>query len=350
MSSLVPHRRFLAAAIRLGMRHSGQTWPNPAVGCLIVKDGIVVGAGATGQGGRPHGETVALKAAGAQARGATAYVSLEPCNHVGRTGPCTHALEKAGIAQVVIALGDPDTRVSGSGVAYLRDAGIDVVFEPFADLRLAAQKAHRGHIMRMAEGRPFVTLKLALSRDGGIGISGKGQTAITSRQTNRRMHGLRTRVDAMAVGAQTVRADDPQLTVRLPGLIGRLPVAVVFGDVDLDGKKLSASRSPDTVIHLPSATSHDLNAALAALGQTGLTTLLVEGGARLARSFLDHNLVDEVILLQGAVTLGETAIRPFRVSPFDDLEAAGFAGWTTDQRRNIGADKQLVLTRNRTEA
>lgn len=321
-------RRFLAAALRLGQAELGRTWPNPAVGCLIVRDGVIVGAGATGKGGRPHGETVALDEAGPEAKGATAYVSLEPCNHHGKTGPCTVALSKASVARVVIALGDPDPRVSGSGVARLRDAGIEVLFEPFADMRAKAALAHRGHFTRLAKSRPHVTLKLALSADGAIGLEGRGQVPITSAQTNRLMHGLRARMDAIAVGAGTYQADAPQLTVRLPGLEYRSPQRVVFG-----------GQAADNAIHLP---GHDLNAGLAALAERGITRLLVEGGAKIAQSLLKKHLVDEAILIEGEAVLGHDGVRPFDQNPFVD----GLPGFVIQSRRQIGPDRIVTFVPN----
>lgn len=317
--------RFLAASIRLGASAQGQTWPNPAVGCLIVRDGKVVGRGKTQAGGRPHAETEALRDAGELASGAVAYVSLEPCNHHGRTPPCTEALMKAGIASVVIALSDPDPRVSGSGAARLRDAGINALVEPFADLRKAALHAHRAHIMRMQSGRPFVTLKLALSEDGAIGRKGEGQVAITSLATNRLMHGLRARHDAIAVGAGTMRADNPRLDVRLPGLEHRSPQRVVFGEEAFNAMDLSGDSLSDDLVELAGE---------------GITSLLVEGGAKLAQSFLEADLVDELIFLKGSIVLGSDAIRPFSFDPFE----VGFDGFEVQSRRQISNDQMMVLT------
>lgn len=318
-------RRFLAASIRLGASAQGRTWPNPSVGCLIVRDGKVVARGKTQAGGRPHAETEALHDAGELAKGAIAYVSLEPCNHHGRTPPCTEALIKAGIASVIIALSDPDPRVSGTGSARLRDAGVDVHVEPFADLQHAALHAHRGHIMRMQAGRPFVTLKLALSADGAIGRKGQGQVAITSSATNRLMHGLRARNDAIAVGAGTMRADNPRLDVRLPGLEHCSPQRVVFGAEAFNAIDLAGD---------------DLSIDLAELADEGITSLLVEGGPKLAQSFLDGGLVDELIFLKGSTELGRDAVRPFSFDPFE----AGFEGFTIKSRRQIGDDHMMVLT------
>ncbi|MFK7791697.1 MAG: bifunctional diaminohydroxyphosphoribosylaminopyrimidine deaminase/5-amino-6-(5-phosphoribosylamino)uracil reductase RibD [Devosiaceae bacterium] len=324
------HRRYLAAAIRLGAGQLGRTWPNPAVGCLIVRDGVIVGQGATGQGGRPHGETRALADAGDKAHGATAYVSLEPCDHQGKTGPCTQALIEAGIAEVFIALGDPDPRVSGAGVKRLQAAGMHIRSEPFADLRAMAVVAHAGHISRTRLGRPHVTLKLALSADGAIGVSGDGQVAITGAATNRLMHGLRSRMDAIAVGGGTLRADAPKLTVRLPGLEGCAPKRVAF----------TTGHAPDGFQAL---VGRDLQSDLETLGAQGITRLLVEGGAKLAQSFLRNGLVDELILLKGTGTLETDAIFPFAAHPFEDLAAAGLARWRIVERRKIGADQMMVL-------
>lgn len=317
-------RRFLAASIRLGASALGQTWPNPAVGCLIVRDGKVVGSGRTQPGGRPHAETEALSDAGDLAQGATAYVSLEPCNHHGRTPPCSEALIKAGIASVFIALSDPDPRVSGSGAARLREAGLTVHVEPFAAIRHTALHAHRGHIMRMQAGRPFVTLKLALSEDGAVGRKGEGQIAITSYATNRLMHGLRARMDAIAVGARTLHTDNPRLDVRLPGLDHRSPRRVTFG------------AQTSNAIHLTGA---DLRSDLAELANQGITSLLVEGGPTLAQSFLDAHLVDELIFLKGSTVLGRDAIKPFSFDPFK----VGFDGFSVLSRRRIGDDQMMIL-------
>ncbi len=332
------HKRYLAAAIRLGAAQLGCTWPNPAVGCLLVagggEDGVIVGRGATGRGGRPHGETVALDDAGDLARGATAYVSLEPCNHHGKTGPCTLALIEAGVAEVFIALTDPDERVSGAGAARLRGAGITVHVEPYADLKALAAKAHAGHVTATLQGRPHVTLKLALSADGGIGLPTQGQVAITGSSTNALMHALRSRMDAIAVGGGTLRADAPRLNVRLPGLEQRSPQRYVFTNANV----------PEGFIALKGA---DLSAGLKTMAQQGMTRLLVEGGSKLAKSFLGAGLVDELILIKGPATLGQGAVRPFDAHPFDDLEAAGLADWQIMHRKMIGSDQMMVLQPNK---
>ncbi len=322
--------RYLAAAVRLGMTGLGLAWPNPAVGCLLVNKGRVVGQGVTGKGGRPHAETVALEHAGSHAKGAVAYVSLEPCNHYGKTGPCTLALIEAGVERVVVAHCDPDPRVSGSGVRKLRDAGIDVSVEPYRHIKAQAAYANRGHMMRTALGRPFVTLKLALSLDGAIGVRGEGPVAITNALTNRHMHARRSRVDAIAVGSRTWKIDAPALSVRLPGLEHRSPRRVVFGQADV----------PSDVVALR---DHDLPAGLRSLDHLGITQVLVEGGATLANSFLDAGLVDEIVLLRGEHKIGQRGLCPFAADPFESLADAGLSLWRCVGKRNFGNDRMMLL-------
>ncbi|MEP5152674.1 bifunctional diaminohydroxyphosphoribosylaminopyrimidine deaminase/5-amino-6-(5-phosphoribosylamino)uracil reductase RibD, partial [Planktotalea sp.] len=210
-------------ALSLARRGLGRVWPNPAVGCVIVKDGRIVGRGRTQDGGRPHAERVALAQAGAAAKGATAYVTLEPCSHHGKTSPCSHALIDAGIARVVAAMEDSDPRVSGLGFQQLRDAGIEV------DTGLCAEEAARdnaGFFLKTEMGRPLVTLKLALTLDGRIATRTGDSQWITGPQARREVHALRARHDAVLVGAGTARADDPSLTVRDMG-IARQPLRIV---------------------------------------------------------------------------------------------------------------------------
>ncbi|MBV6659157.1 MAG: bifunctional diaminohydroxyphosphoribosylaminopyrimidine deaminase/5-amino-6-(5-phosphoribosylamino)uracil reductase RibD [Devosiaceae bacterium] len=335
-TELLDDRRYLAASIRLGRSRLGRTWPNPSVGCILVRDGVVVGAGVTGDSGMPHGEVNALTAAGEAAKGATAYVSLEPCNHHGRTPPCTEAMMAAGVSRVVIALSDPDPRVSSTGAQRLRDAGLAVDEEPFADLRQTALRAHRGHIARMERNRPHVTLKLALSQDGAIGVQGEGQVPITGAQANALMHGLRARVDAIAVGAGTWAIDVPKLTVRLPGLAHRSPQRVVFG-----GDELAGLESMRGVWHL---TGHDLRSHLRVLAGSGIGRLLVEGGATIARALVDDGLVDELVLLQGPGEIGAKGVFPFAANPLNDLAGAGLAGWRATDQRDLGEDRMVVFT------
>src|SRR3984893_7773307 len=215
----------MRAALALAHRGLGTVWPNPSVGCVIVKDGRVVGRGSTQPRGRPHGETEALARAGAAARGATAYVTLEPCSYWGKTPPCADALIAAGLRRVVVALEDPDPRVAGAGIARLRAGGIGV------EIGLGAAEAaeiNAGFLQRVRLGRPLVTLKLATSLDGRIATAAGESRWITGPLARERGHLLRATHDAILVGTATVLADDPQLTCRLPGLVDRSPVRIVI--------------------------------------------------------------------------------------------------------------------------
>lgn len=321
-------RRFMQLALTLGRRGLGRTWPNPAVGAVVVKDGIIVGRGWTQPGGRPHAEPVALKQAGEAARGATLYVTLEPCSHYGKSPPCADAVIASGISRVVAAIEDPNPEVAGQGHAKLRAAGIAV------DVGLLAEEAardHAGHFRRIRDGRPHVILKLAVSADDKIGAAGGKPVAITGEAARARVHLLRAQSDAILIGIGTVRADDPLLTCRLPGMAARSPVRVVL-DRALrmpNGSRLvhSARETPLWVVaselaEAPAAAKLgaagtqviriaptagpglDLRALLHALSEKGITRLLVEGGSRVASSFVAADLVDEVWLLRGLEAIG----------------------------------------------
>lgn len=324
-------RRFMAAAIRLARAHQGLTSTNPSVGTLIVRDDgdgpVIVGRGVTALGGRPHAETQALAEAGERARGATAYVTLEPCAHHGRTPPCANALVAAGVARVVGAANDPDPRVAGKGYAILRDAGISV------DERLLADDAAddlAGYLIRSVRKRPEVILKLALSADGMIGRRGEGQVPITGAIARAETHLMRAACDAILIGIGTALADDPQLTVRLPGLEARSPVRIVLDRMARLPKEsrlaASAHDVPVMVAASPEA-ARERRSALEALGvrflatetydhmialpelledlaSQGLSTLMVEGGAETARRFLEDDLVDRIALFSGPVRIG----------------------------------------------
>jgi diaminohydroxyphosphoribosylaminopyrimidine deaminase / 5-amino-6-(5-phosphoribosylamino)uracil reductase len=320
--------RSMRAALALARRGLGTVWPNPAVGCVIADQGRVIGRGWTQPGGRPHGETEALGRAGEAARGATAYVSLEPCCHWGRTPPCTDALIAAGIRRVVVALEDPDPRVAGEGVRRLRSAGLHV------DIGLCEAEAaeiNAGFFCRLRNGRPLVTLKLATSLDGRI-ATGRGESQwITGPPARERAHALRAANDAIIVGTGTALADDPQLTCRLPGLAHRSPVRVVVDRrlrIPPTMRMISDARSvPTWVLTLPSAdaarrqafvragaTVIDVDpgpdgngsvaAALAALGERGITRLLVEGGGRLAAAFAGAGLIDRLVWVHAPMLIG----------------------------------------------
>jgi len=341
-------RRFMAAALRLSKKHSGLTSTNPSVGTLIVRDDgdgpVIVGRGVTAIGGRPHAEAEALAEAGDLARGATAYVTLEPCAHHGRTPPCANALVSAGIVRVVGAASDPDPRVSGNGYAILRAAGIEVVERVLAD-EAAAQMA--GYLIRSLKKRPQVTLKLAVSSDGMIGRQGAGQLPITGTVARRQVHLMRAEADAILVGIGTALADDPELTVRLPGLEGRSPARIVIdrhARLPLGSKLVqSAQRVPVLIAAAPEA-DPGRKAALESAGvkvlatetyegrvalpefledlaAQGMSNILVEGGADTARYFLDEGLVDRIALFFGPARVGEGGI----AAPLDrDHIPAGF--------------------------
>src|ERR1700731_4873237 len=224
-ASKAADQRFMALALTLGRRGQGRTWPNPAVGAVVVKDGVIIGRGWTQPGGRPHAEREALKRAGDAARGATLYATLEPCSHFGKSPPCADAIIESGITRVVSAIEDPNPEVAGQGHARLRAAGIAV------DVGLCAAEAardHAGHFRRVREKRPHVILKLAVSSDDKIGAAGGKPVAITGEAARARVHLLRAHCDAILVGIGTVRADDPLLTCRLPGMEARSPVRVVL--------------------------------------------------------------------------------------------------------------------------
>jgi diaminohydroxyphosphoribosylaminopyrimidine deaminase/5-amino-6-(5-phosphoribosylamino)uracil reductase len=314
--------RWMGLALSLGRRGWGRVWPNPAVGCVIVRDGRVIGRGWTADGGRPHAETRALAQAG-DARGATAYVTLEPCAHHGKTPPCAEALVARGVARVVIGTGDPDPRVSGRGIAILRDAGIDVIM----GVREAEARSDlAGFLLRVTEGRPLVTLKLAASLDGRIATASGESRWITGPEARAMVHLLRARHDAVMVGGGTARADDPLLTVR--GLGKRpQPVRVVLSrdlSLPLDGQLARTARDiPLWLVHGSGAATNswealgarclsvptafgglDLRAALGALAGQGLTRVFCEGGGQVAAGLLREGLVDELIVFQAGLALG----------------------------------------------
>lgn len=337
MSVHTEDERFMAAAIRLCRRNLGLTATNPSVACLIVRDGVIVGSAVTAPGGRPHAETQALAEAGAAARGATAYVTLEPCSHHGRTPPCADVLIAAGIARVVVSVTDPDARVAGRGLAMLREAGIAV---EAGLLEAEGREALAAYLMRQTRKRPHVTLKLAVSADGMLGRRGAGQVAITGPVSRGQVHVLRAETDAILVGIGTALADDPELTCRLPGLKERSPMRIVLDprlELPVTSKLVRTAREVPVVVvaAFPSALSADewnaraaalcaagveiltndprqLDALLAALAARGVSSLLVEGGARTARSFLDAGLVDRILLFSGPAALGADGI----ASPF----------------------------------
>ena len=316
----------MALAISLGRRGLGRCWPNPSVGCVIVNAGRIVGRGRTADGGAPHAETQALLQAGEKARGATVFVSLEPCAHHGRTPPCANALVAAGVAKVVIGASDPNPQVNGQGVAILRNAGIEVVE---GVCQADAQDLHQGFFQRINQGRPFVTLKLASSFDGRIATASGESKWITGPEARKLVHGMRASHDAVMVGGGTARADDPSLNVRGMGEVPQ-PVRVVLSrklDLPITGNLArTANDIPVWICHGPDAPLElrdawqglgakllecrllgqqiDPVSALEALGNEGLTRVFCEGGGALAASLLSANMVDELVGFTAGVALG----------------------------------------------
>ena len=285
----------MAHALRIARRGLGNTWPNPAVGCVLVRQGRVIGRGWTQPGGRPHAERMALDAAGEAARGATAYVTLEPCAHHGRTPPCADALVAAGVGRVVSALTDPDPRVAGRGHARLRTAGIEVA-EGICAAEAAAMQ--QGFLSRVMQGRPMITLKLAGSFDGRIATASGESRWITGDAARRHVHLLRLMHDAVMVGAGTARADRPALNVRGFGKV-RQPVRVVIGQGAIpDLPAENADHGPLLVLPGP------LPQAMAMLAERGLTRVLCEGGGQLAGALLAQGLVDQLACYTAGLVLG----------------------------------------------
>lgn len=360
-------RRFMNLALALGRRGQGRTWPNPAVGAVLVKDGVIVGRGWTQPGGRPHAEPEALARAGNAAKGATLYVTLEPCSHHGKSPPCADAIIAAGIARVVSAVEDPNPEVAGQGHARLRAAGIKV------DMGLCAEEAahdHAGHFLRVREKRPFVILKLAVSADDKIAAAGRRPVAITGEAAKARVHLLRAQSDAILVGIGTVLADDPLLTVRLPGLEAQSPVRVVLDRaLRIPGtSKLvhSARQHPlwvftsetsdapaamklggagAQVIRVPAtaAPGLELKAVLNALSERGITRLMVEGGARIALSFLTARLVDDVWLLRGPEPIGADGIAALDAQPLSVITQS--PRWKTRATESLDKDTLTIYER-----
>ena len=329
-------------AFALGRRSLGRAWPNPAVGAVVVKDGVVLGRGWTQPGGRPHAETEALKRAGKAARGATMYVTLEPCSHQGKTPPCADAIIRAGIARVVSALEDPNPEVAGQGYTKLRERGIAVETGLAAE---AARRTHIGHIRRISEGRPHVLLKLALSADGKVGAAGRKPVAITGEAARIEVSLLRARHDAILVGIGTVLSDNPSLTCRLPGMMDHSPVRVVLDAqlrVALSYSVVATAReTPTWIVCAPSASEmaeqvlrdkgvevlrveakeerFDLPQLLKVLAERGITRLMVEGGPTVAASFVQADLVDEAVLFHAPRNIGPDGINALEGLPLTAL-------------------------------
>lgn len=339
--------RWMRAALALAQRGLGRVWPNPAVGCVIVQnsirgervDGRVVGRGWTQQGGRPHAETMALAQAGRAAKCATAYVSLEPCAHHGKTPPCCDALIAAGITRVVCPMEDPDPRVAGQGFGRMRAAGITVDVGLLAD---EAFRANEGFLTLQRLGRPKVTLKLASSLDGGIATARGESRWITGPAARRRVHLMRAQSDAIMVGAGSARADDPGLDVRLAGFDGCNPVPIIVGGQARElPPKLTANLRMRPLWHVRSVGADaegaprvesievrrggdglDLADAMQALGARGITRVLSEGGGRMAASLIKADLVDEIVWMTAGLALGADGLPSIHAMALDQLKGA----------------------------
>ncbi len=356
-ASKAADRRFMQLALTLGQRGLGRSWPNPAVGAVVVNDGVVVGRGWTQPGGRPHAEPEALQRAGEAARGATLYVTLEPCSHFGRSPPCADAVIAAGIARVVSAVEDPNPEVAGQGHARLRAAGIVV------DVGLCAKEAardHAGHFRRIRDRRPHVILKLAVSSDDKIGAAGRKPVAITGEAAKARVHLLRAQCDAVLVGIGTVQADDPLLTCRLPGMEAQSPVRVVLDRaLRISGTSRLVHSARETPLWVMTSNLSEAPAAmklgaagaqvmrvatttmpppgldlanvLHALAEKGITRLLVEGGARVASSFVAAGLADEIWLLRGPDAVGADGVAALDALPLTSItQSPTFKLWASE--------------------
>ncbi|MFN0115540.1 MAG: bifunctional diaminohydroxyphosphoribosylaminopyrimidine deaminase/5-amino-6-(5-phosphoribosylamino)uracil reductase RibD [Paracoccaceae bacterium] len=348
-------RRFLRLALSLAARGLGNVWPNPAVGCVIVRDGRILGRGWTQPGGRPHAETMALAQAGTAARGATAYLTLEPCAHFGQTPPCADALAGAGIARVVSALQDPDPRVSGRGHARLAEGGAQV---EVGLLGAEAEALQKGFLSRIRKGRPMLTLKLATTLDGRIATASGESRWITGEAARAAVHTLRATHDAVMIGGGTARADDPLLTIRTFTPLRPAVRIVVSAGLNLSPDSalvrsateaplwLAYARDSDTtgwgsrgVRLIPVARSGaglDPASLLAALGEAGLTRVLCEGGAALAAALLAAGLVDELVLFTAGLAFGAGGLAAIAALP--DTRLANTPRFRLAEVREIGGD------------
>jgi len=316
----------MALAISLGRRNLGQTSPNPSVGCVIVKNDVIVGRGYTAPSGRPHAETLALKQAGSAAKGATAYITLEPCSHEGKTPPCAHALVKAGIKRAVIAAIDPDMRVNGKGISILEAAGIEVKVGVLSD---QASLDHAGFFSSQSEYRPWITLKLAASIDGKIATARGDSKWITGSSARHFVHNMRRKHDAIMVGSGTVISDDPSLNVRDLGACIQPYRIVLNSNLDIPVKSNLTKKiheQPVWIFH-SNEVSEDrksewlevgaklfechvdsfgisIKDVMQNLSDKGITRLLCEGGGKLAASLIRSELVDEIVTFHGGLTIG----------------------------------------------
>jgi len=363
----------MAQALTLARRGLGTTWPNPSVGCVVLApSGEIVGRGVTAPGGRPHAEAVALERAGARAAAGTLYVTLEPCAYEGRGAACADVIVAADLARVVVAMGDPDPRTAGHGLAKLRAAGIEIVK---GVLHHEARDVTLGHVLRVSEGRPAVTLKLAVGNDGRVPRGEAGApTWITGDLARSHAHLLRARSDAILVGRGTVMADNPSLTCRLPGMECRSPVRVILDrrlrtptnarlfedemvqewficardEMEPNAAALHALQELGAEIIPVTIDAHGLPAikeVLDQLAKRGITRVLVEGGPSVAHVFLEGDLIDEAIIYQGSTPAGRDGLLPFVGEGLDRLTKSGH--FTLTQERTFGPDRMTWWQRVR---
>lgn len=352
--------RWMRLALSLAQRGLGRVWPNPAVGCVIVKDGKLLGRGWTQKGGRPHAETVALAQAGSNASGATAYVTLEPCAHHGKTPPCATALVKAGIVRVVSALGDPDSRVAGQGYDILQNAGIDLTKDVLVDV---AADINAGFLLNRTIGRPMFTLKMASSIDGRIATASGDSRWITGPDARRKVHMMRANHDAVLIGAGTARVDNPLLDVRGIGIDDDHPVRIVLdGGLSLSltsrlaqtadkiplwichregvdkARKKTWEKIGATLIEISSGKTGelDLNAMALQLGKRGITRVLCEGGGRVASSMIAAELVDTLVTFTAGLAIGSEGGGVFGPLQIDALQEA--PRFNLVESRTVGGD------------
>jgi len=362
--------RFMAAALSYGRQNLGQTFPNPSVGALVVSGGAeprIIARGVTAKGGRPHAEAEALAKAGAAAKDATIYVTLEPCVPHGRGEPCTDIIRRSGISRAVIALADPNPATSGRGIARLKEAGVAVTVGPGA---AEAARAHAGHIRRMKDGRPQVILKIAVSADGKTGLKDRKPAEISCEISRAEAHMLRATSDAVMVASGTVLADDPMLNCRLPGMADRSPIRVALDGnlrIPLDTKLVKTAREiPFWIITRPDAPLEkqreleeagvevmrvsatgariDLSEALHLLATRNITRLLVEGGPIISAELLRENLIDEAMIVQSPKNLGPDAIPALEGMQLSAL--LDNPRFEVIERRMLGSDSLTHLFRS----
>lgn len=314
------HEFYMKNALNLARRGVGRTAPNPSVGCVIVKNGSIISRAATGKGGRPHAERVALDIAGREAENAISYVTLEPCAHYGKTPPCAEALIKARGAEVVIACADPDTRVNGKGMKMLRDAGIKVTF---GVCEKEALELNRGFFKRIKTGLPFVTLKAAISADGKY-AEGKGKpTWVTGELARNYVHLLRSQNEIIITGTGTVIADKPQLNVRLNGMEDCSPQVIVVGKSKVNLQKNWQQKNGN------------LKEILQQLAEQGFNNVMVEAGPTLSNAFIKAGLADELVIIQSPEELGKKGRDYFAQDALSKL--------TQVSEKTIGEDKISFL-------